>query len=113
MIGKARNRQLWMLFTDESNVQLRELIPLENYPISPADSEAEYLAASIKAVMENLGAARVIFVWERCQSERTTPAERAWAKSLAAACQEEGIAVRAQLISHRNGVSWFPSDDVA
>lgn len=113
LIGRARRRQLWMLFTDEGHIQTSDLVAIDDYPTSPLGGNAELLAARIGSWMSRTDAVHVIFVWERHVGERFTPADRAWAKALADACRECGVSVRAQLISHRTGVRWFAPDDYA
>lgn len=113
LIGRACRRQLWMLFTDAADIQTRDLIAMDDYPTSPAGGGADILAERIAAWMSSTDAAQVIFVWERCVSERFTPADRAWANALATACRQRRVSVRAQLISHRSGVRWFAPDDYA
>jgi hypothetical protein len=113
LVGRACRRQVWLLFTDYHDIQLRDLVAMDDYPTSPLDGHAEIFAARIKQTMDERGAAQVIFVWERHISERATPADRAWAKAMAEACRAHGVSVRAQLISHRGGVRWFPPDDYA
>jgi hypothetical protein len=113
LIGRACRRQVWMLFTDDADIQTSDLIAMDDYPTSPDGGAAEIFAARIAEWMNTTDAAQVIFVWERCVSERFTPADRAWAKALALACRENQVSVRAQLISHRSGVRWFAPDDYA
>jgi hypothetical protein len=113
LIGRACRRQLWMLFTDDSNIQTRDMIAIDDYPTSPGGGNAELLATRISDWMSRTDAAQVIFVWERRVGERSTPADRAWAKALAVACRECAVSVRAQLISHRTGVRWFAPDEFA
>jgi hypothetical protein len=113
LIGRACRRQLWMLFTDDTDIQTSDVIAIDDYPTSPDDGNAELLAARISDWMSRTDAANAIFVWERRVGERFTPADRAWAKALAGACRACAVSVRAQLISHRTGVRWFAPDDYA
>lgn len=111
LVGHAVRRQLWMLFLDSSAVQLPMLVPIEDYPTGPDAEFAAALAQSIRHLMSETDAVQVVFVWERCLSEDPVPADRVWARALAAACSDAGVSVRAQLISHRKGVRWFASED--
>ncbi|MFC6357450.1 hypothetical protein [Luethyella okanaganae] len=111
LIGSACRRQFWMLFIDGDDRQLPLIMPVADYPTSPAGGRAELLASRIKEIVDLADAAQVIFVWERRLAEASTQADRAWASALGDACRAEGVSVRAQLISHRSGVRWFPPDD--
>ena len=111
LIGRACRRQFWLLFIDEDHVQLPVLLPLEDYPAAPYGGNAELLAARISELIEATGAAQVIVVWERRSGPATTEADRVWARELAAACADADVSIRAQLISHREGVRWFAADD--
>lgn len=111
LIGSACRRQFWMLFVDTGNRQLPLIMPMGDYPASAEPEFAEIIAARIKEIMQATDAAQVIFVWERRLGEVATPADRRWARALGDACRDTGVAVRAQLISHRRGVRWFPSDE--
>ncbi|MEO6827577.1 MAG: hypothetical protein ABI255_00305 [Microbacteriaceae bacterium] len=119
LIGRACERQLWLLFLDRHGVQLREVLPIAGYPISPGTSSeppsgrsyAAQLAAFIARMMTEMEAEQVVLVWERGLSRTPTPADQIWAKTLGAACSGEGVTVRAQLISHRKGVRLFSPDE--
>ncbi|HEY5222703.1 MAG TPA: hypothetical protein VIJ18_06605 [Microbacteriaceae bacterium] len=111
LIGSACRRSLWLLFTDRDDIQLKVLIPIEDYPTGPCVGDAESLAAMMKQLMGDLDAAHVILIWERRGSERFTPSDRAWARAMHDACSDSAVSVRAQLISHRSGVRSFSPDD--
>ncbi len=113
LIGHACRRSLWLMFTDSDDIQLKVLVPIEDYPTSPGIGEAEALTSMINQLMDDLDAAHVILIWERRGSERFTPADHAWARAMSDACEDRRIALRAQLISHRSGVRWFAPDDYA
>lgn len=111
LIGRACRRQVWILFLDAASVQLPKLVAMDDYPTSPEPCGARSFASHIRRAMDELGAERIVFVWERNVGERATPVDRAWAKAMATACRDEGVPARAQLISHRAGVRWFAPDD--
>lgn len=113
LVGRACRRQFWMLFLDDESRQIPLVMPMDDYPASPDDGNIDMFALRIKEIMHAEDAAQVIFVWERRLGERATPADRAWASALGAACREIGVVVRAQLISYRGGVRWFPLDEYA
>jgi hypothetical protein len=113
LVGVACRRQLWLLFIDADAVQLSTVVVIEDYPAGPAGGSAALVAFRIGEVIRETDAAQVVIVWERRLGEQPVPADRAWAKALAEACAAEGVPVRAQLISHRRGVRWFPPADYA
>ena len=104
LLERATQRQVWMLFLDDEDVQLPLLIPISDYPTSPGDDEAPAFAAHIGAVMRDVEAASVVIVWERYASAHATPSDRAWAAAMSEACADAGVRVRAQLLCHRTGV---------
>ncbi|GAB2528918.1 hypothetical protein [Paramicrobacterium agarici] len=111
LVGKAIKRQWWMLFLDENDVQLPHIVPVEGAPLVPDDAATQHSAEGMSAIMDELGAAQVILVWERPTGPTVAMPDRVWARSLAEAARRRGIRVRAQLISHSNGVRWLAPDD--
>jgi hypothetical protein len=89
------------------------LVAMDDYPTSPDRAGTAVFAMRIRQAMDELGAEQVVLVWERNVGERATPVDKAWARAMAEACVEDGVPVRAQLISHRGGVRWFAPDDYA
>lgn len=111
LIGRANRRQVWLLLIDGEDRQLPIIVPMADYPATPYEGNAEAFADRIAALVEQTDAAAIIVVWERRLPPGTTEADRAWARELAAACHDCDVTVRAQLISHRDGVRWFSPDD--
>lgn len=111
LIGRACRRQLWLLFIDAHCLQLPVLMPCDDYPAGPDAHDTSRLAVAFSEAMLQADAAQIIFVWERRLGEEATLGDRLWAKALAASCRAHGVAVRGQLISHRNGVRWFPPEE--
>ena len=119
LLRRAARRQWWTLYLDDHDVQLPLLMPMAGYPERPdlpsgeEGTAAQLIADRLSAVVEKIGAAKVVFVWERPGGAEPTPGDREWARALAEACRAEGVAVRAQLILHDGGVRWFAADDDA
>jgi hypothetical protein len=111
LIGRAKQRQLWMLFLTKEDVQLPVLIPLADYPSSPSPEAAAQLSIALRHCVDEIDAAKVVLVWERCQSSALTATDKAWAKVAAQACQLAQVPLRAQLVSHKAGVRWIAPDD--
>lgn len=113
LIGPAISRRLWLLFVDTDDRQVPAVAPIEDYPLAPGDGVVDGVVAAVRRIADEVGAHQVIFVWERPTGAGITAPDRAWARQVAVACREGNVAVRAQLISHRNGVRWFAPDDYA
>ncbi len=119
LLRNAIRRQWWTLYLDDDDVQLPLLMPMAGYPERPdlpsgeGGTAAQLIADRLSGIMRQVGAAKVVFVWERPGGPETTPYDREWARALAEACRTEGVVVRARLILHDGGVRWFAPDDYA
>ncbi|GAA4371950.1 hypothetical protein [Agromyces bauzanensis] len=119
LLQHAVRRQWWTLYLDADDVQMPLIMPMAGYPDRPDEpggdegTAAQLLADRLSVIVREVGAAKVVFVWERPGRAETTPADREWAGALAAACRAEGVVVRAQLILHDRGVRWLAPDDYA
>jgi hypothetical protein len=111
LIGRANSRQLWLLFLDEFAVQLPLLIPIESLPTEPTAEETELIIQRVRELMGEIGATAVVTVLERYGAAALTAQDAAWARSLRAGCDEQGVILRAQLLSHRTGVRWISDDE--
>ena len=111
LIGRANQRQLWLLFLDELNLQLPLLIPVEGLPVSPTEAETALILDRVREVMGELGASSIVVVIERYGPSAPTPQDLDWARSIRRACEATGVSLRAQLLSHRTGVSWISTED--
>lgn len=100
-----------MLFLSAENLQLPMLVPLADYPSTPSPEMALQLGLTVRLCVDEIDAAKVVLVWERCQGRAFTATDLAWAQAAVVACQEAGVALRAQLVSHRAGVRWIAPDD--
>lgn len=119
LLESAVRRQWWTMYLDEDDVQSPLLMPMAGYPerpdepCGPEGTAAQLMANRVAHIASEIGAAKVIFVWERPGNDLSTPLDRAWAAQLGDACRAEGLPVRAQLILHSHGVRWFAPDDYA
>jgi hypothetical protein len=119
LLDAALRRQWWTLYFDEHDRQLPLIMPMADYPEDPDEpcgaegTAAQVLAQRLTEIVEHVGAANVVFVWERPGAPASTPADRAWAKGLGEACRAVGVIVRAQFILHDEGARWFAPDDYA
>jgi hypothetical protein len=110
LIGRANQRQIWLLFLDSDDVQLPLLIPIDGMPVRPDDSIAGF-AATVASSMSEIEASSVIVVLERYADATITESDRLWARAISAAFSDRSLRLRALLISHRRGVRWFAADD--
>ncbi len=113
LIGRANSRRLWLLFLDASDVQLPVLIPLDDLPAQPTTEQAIRVLEVVRELMGEIDAAAVITVLERYGPIGLTPQDAAWNAALRNAAREQGIALRAQLLSHRSGVRQITVDELS
>ena len=111
LVGRANSRQLWLMFLDETDVQLPLLVPIEGLPGEPTDEQAGGVIYRVRELMGEIGAASVITVLERYGPPALTAQDAAWVRSLRRACEERGVMLRGQLLSHRTGVRWIAADE--
>ena len=112
LVGRANQRQLWLLFLDELDVQLPILIPIDGLPTEPSDEQTAQILDRVREVMGDIGASSLVLVIERYGPAALTPQDIEWARSLRRACDASGVLLRAQLLSHRAGVRWIAADDI-
>lgn len=111
LIGRANSRQLWLLFLDEFDIQLPLLIPIEGLPFEPTDDQAVRVVDRVRELMGEIGARSVVTVLERYGPATLTAQDAAWVRSLRRGCADQGVQLRAQLLSHRTGVRWIVDED--
>jgi len=119
LLQRAIRRQWWTLYLDVDDRQRPVLMPMPGYPADPREpcgdegTAAEVLANRLASIVARIEAAKVIFVWERPGDDELTNGDRAWAGALGSACRDAGVAVRAQLILHDDGVRWIAAEECA
>ncbi|MEO7121533.1 MAG: hypothetical protein ABI400_00090 [Lacisediminihabitans sp.] len=111
LLGRAVQRQLWLLFLDENDVQLPLLVPLEGLPSRPPDQPDLTLQSMIRHFRESVGAHSFVFVLERYADATLTPPDIVWARALHRACDDAEVVLRGILVSHKRGVRWVAQDD--
>jgi hypothetical protein len=111
LVGRANNRQLWLMFLDEFDVQLPVLIPIESLPTEPTNDQTELVISQVRELMGEIGASSVITVLERYGTAALTAQDAAWSRSLRTCCTQNGVTLRAQLLSHRTGVRWIAESE--
>ena len=111
LVGRANSRQLWLLFLDETHVQLPLLVPIEGLPAEPTAEQAAGVVYRVREVMGEIGATEVVTVLERYGPSALTAQDAAWARSLRSACADAGVVLRAQLLSHRTGARLIGAEE--
>lgn len=112
LVGRANQRQLWLMFLDESNTQLPLLIPIDALPTEPTDVQTALVLDHVREVMGDLGASALLIVHERYAASALTAQDVAWALSLRRACEASGVDLRAQLLSYRAGVRMIEPNEL-
>jgi hypothetical protein len=112
LIGRANSRQLWLLFLDQFDVQLPLLIPIESLPTEPTTEQTDGVIYRVRELMGEIGASAVVTVLERYGAASLTAQDLAWVRSLRTGCDDKGVTLRAQLLSHRTGVRWITDDEL-
>jgi hypothetical protein len=107
LIGRANQRQIWLLFLDHQHVQLPLVIPIDGLPLSPSDADVAIVLEHVGEVMAEIGAEAIVTVIERYASPRLTSRDLEWATAIRVGCVNAGISLRAQLLSHRTGVRFI------
>ena len=113
LIGKAQNRQIWLLFLDQNQVQSPLVLPVSDVPVAPAADDLDNWCELIRGTTEAVDAGEVIVVIERYAPDRLTDADRGWARMLSDGCRVAGVTLRAVVLSHRHGVRLLAAEDYA
>lgn len=127
LLKEATHRQFWTLFLDRADHLLEPIMPMDEHPESPheivqtheADGERSWPVASVLAsrmawVAKTVGAASVVFVWERTGGEKFEQYELEWARAMHHEFAElGGVRIRAQFLLHDAGVRQLTQDDFA
>ncbi len=123
LLRGATRPQLWLIFLDDEARVVPPLMPCGDLPPdpympTPTDDlgvlpVVSVLAARVGALVELLGAAQAVLVWERPGTARLSPIDRGWASGMARACSEAGVPLRAQCLLHDGGSIVLAADDSA
>ncbi len=120
LLQRAIRRQWWTLYLDADDLQRPVVMPMPGYPAHPHEpcgdegTAAEVLANRLASIVAEIEAAKVIFVWERPgDDEFDAPTTERGPAPSARPVSDAGVAVRAQLILHDNGVRWMTAEDCA
>jgi hypothetical protein len=112
LVGPACREQTWFLFLDADDVQLPLLIPVDQVPAAADDDLEQGARDVLGSLWRATDAAAIIAVIERPCTTSLHPDDRAWAQALHSAAVDEGIDLRAVLLSHDHGVRALGPDDL-
>jgi len=111
-LGRALNRQVWLMFLDADDCQLPVLMPTE-VPSLPGEGDAERIGGFLKSIGDDLEAATIVIAYERPGVAAINDRDREWLRCLREACQASGMKFRGPFLCHSRGVIPVPPDDVA
>ncbi|MBF0815594.1 hypothetical protein E4U02_04140 [Microbacterium paludicola] len=123
LLTGAIRRQLWLLFLDEDDRLSEAIMPTDDFPRDPHEpnivddlgpvTAAHLIAARMPLVLEAVGAAALVLVWEREGAADFEREELAWAAAMAEALRLQDVPLRAQFLLHDDGVRPLTLDDYA
>jgi hypothetical protein len=111
LIGRAIVPRFWMLFLDDEQRILRDIMPVDGIPDRPDVDDAERMVPMFCGCADALDAEAMILVLERCGPRDFSEDDRAWARTLREGAARADVDVRAILLSHSSGVRWMAPDD--
>jgi len=122
LLQTAARRQLWLFFLDADDRLGGPAMPTGGLPRDPSSmvstedlgeqTVADVIGTRFSTLMQELGLAQVVLVWERRGGAKVHAEEREWARALGAALRAEGARVRAQFLLHDRGLRILAPDDV-
>lgn len=104
LIGVALRRQVWLMFLDRVQRPLPLLVPISELPEVLTRDDVEQIATTAREVAQVAGAAEVLVTWERDGPPKLSEAEQTAADRLEALFAGSPFGLRAQLLSHSEGV---------
>jgi len=122
LLAPVARRQVWMLFLDQDDVLTGPLMPSDDLPADPRRRwraaagqwrpACDLVAETFSAVLDDLGLARLVIVWERPGTARLDTEVREWARALHERFRALGTPVRAQLLLSSHGMRVITPDDL-
>ncbi|MES2170944.1 MAG: hypothetical protein V4479_09535 [Actinomycetota bacterium] len=112
VVGVAARQQLWLMFLDERDVQLPEIIPID-VPARPEERARDSFETFVSQVVEATACWSVIAVLERPGARALSADDRAWFRLIRDAVGNAGVNLRGPLLSHSTGVGLIEPEDVS
>lgn len=123
LLRRANIRQVWMFFLDREHRLVEPIMPMNDHPGFPDQlCETDDLGTvpfsrvfvhRSAYVLEMIGAASVVFVWERIGPPRPGALDLKWVRAIAGEASRQGLPVRAQFLLHSGGLRPFSEAEVA
>ncbi|WP_139196283.1 MULTISPECIES: hypothetical protein [unclassified Curtobacterium] len=104
-------RQCWVLFFDDRAVPVPFLIPIADLPYEP-DEHVDDFASLVRDIVEQIGAAEVVLVWERPGADRLFPADWEWVDACACSFEDHRVRLRGQVVVHALGAAMVELEDL-
>ncbi|MFT4234001.1 MAG: hypothetical protein QM607_03230 [Microbacterium sp.] len=104
LLRGAIRRQMWMLMLDDERTLLPPLMPCSDMPDVPSGDDADSCISVFDDMLNDVGAAALVVVWEREGGPAPRPWELAWASAFHEAAQQVDAPLHAQLLLHDTGV---------
>ncbi len=111
LVGHANSHRFWMIFLDEFQRPLRDIMPVDGLPDRPEPDDAERMVPMFCGCYDALDAHAMVLVIERRGQRAVTDDDRLWARTLHAGAALAGVELRALLLAHSTGVRWLALDD--
>lgn len=119
LLAPVVRRQLWVLLLDDRDVLMSPLLPNDDFPRSPHErvdgdprTAVQAYADCFAEVVQEVGVAQLVLVWERPGRGPLDPDTRAWARELHARFGDAGVRVRAQCHLSAKGLRMLRPDDL-
>lgn len=122
LLQNALRPQTWILFLDAEDRLMSPVMPIDDLPDDPhqritvddlGDTTAAELFASRFAMIRNeIGAGRILLVWERPGSRTLISRDREWARTLGRALVDAGAQLRGQLMLSSEGHRIIAPDEL-
>lgn len=118
LLKAAIQRQIWLLFLDNSARLIDPIMPMNDHPRDPFELHQiedlgrvtfpEVFTHRAREIAKIIGATSFVVVWERPGSEELTATDSSWGDAIArsaATCDPGAAQLRAMFLMHDEGVT--------
>jgi hypothetical protein len=108
LVGRANQRQLWLMILDANGRQLSQLIVIGGIPAHPQPGSAAPAAARLNRILtEDAPGGSVILTLERPGTAALTAADQTWAHELSRSFGKV-MAITGMFVAHDDGITTLP-----
>jgi hypothetical protein len=108
LVGRANQRQLWLMLLDANGRQLSQLIVIDGIPAHPQPGSAAQAAARLNRILtEDAPGGSVILTLERPGTAALTVADQSWAHELRRSFGKV-MAITGMFVAHDDGITALP-----